>query len=97
MSAGVDATVVAHLDADGSPTASVFVNDTSEIRDGDARLTVRHTAEAPEVDVFANGAAELTEGSFINGTEAVVDVPAGSYGVTGTAPSDADTVLAPLG
>lgn len=95
--AGVDAAVVAHLDDAGMPTASVFVNDVSEIADGEARLTIRHTAEAPEVDVFANGALELTTGAFVNGTEAVNDVPAGTYGATVTAPGDASTVLADLG
>jgi hypothetical protein len=95
--AGVDAAVVAHLDASGAPTASVFVNDVSEIAAGEARLTIRHTAEAPEVDVYANGSIELTPGAFINGTESVVDVAAGTYEATVTAPSDPSTVLAPLG
>lgn len=95
--AGINAAVVAHLDADGNPTASVFVNDVSEVADGEARLTIRHTAEAPEVDVYANGAIELTPGAFVNGEEAVNDVPAGTYGATVTAPGDASTVLADLG
>lgn len=95
--AGINAAVVAHLDADGDPTASVFVNDTSEVADGEARLTIRHTAEAPEVDVYANGAIELTPGAFVNGDESIQDVPADTYEATVTAPSDASTVLAPLG
>jgi hypothetical protein len=95
--AGVDAAVVAHLDASGAPTASVFVNDVSEIAAGEARLTIRHTAEAPEVDVFANGSIELTPDAFVNGEESFVDVAAGTYAATVTAPDDASTVLAPLG
>lgn len=95
--AGVDAAVVAHLDASGAPTASVFVNDVSEIAAGEARLTLRHTAEAPEVDVFANGSIELTPGAFVNGVESVVDVAADTYAATVTAPGDSSTVLAPLG
>ncbi|MFZ0012992.1 MAG: DUF4397 domain-containing protein [Acidimicrobiia bacterium] len=95
--AGVNAAVVAHLDADGNPTASVFANDMSEIDDGEARLTIRHTAEAPEVDVYADASIELTPGTFVNGDESVIDVPAGTYDVTVTAPGDASTVLAPLG
>jgi hypothetical protein len=95
--AGVDAAVVAHLDASGSPTASVFVNDVSEVAAGEARLTIRHTAEAPEVDVYANGSIELTPGAFVNGEESVVDVAAGTYAATVTAPGDPSTVLAPLG
>lgn len=97
VTAGVDAAVIAHLDADGNPTASVFVNDVTEIADGEARLTVRHTAQAPEVDVYANGAVDLTPDVFVNGEESVVDVDAGTYAVTVTAPGDAGTVLAPLG
>jgi Domain of unknown function (DUF4397)/S-layer homology domain len=95
--AGVNAVVVAHLDDTGAPTASVFVNDVSDVAEGEARLTVRHTAEAPEVDVYANGAVELTPGTFDNGSESVIDVPAGTYAVTVTAPGDPGTVLAPLG
>jgi hypothetical protein len=95
--AGINAAVVAHLDASGTPTASVFVNDVSEAAAGDARLTIRHTAEAPEVDVYANGAVDLTPGTFVNGEESVIDVAAGTYDVTVTAPGDASTVLAPLG
>ena len=95
--AGIDAAVVAHLDASGAPTASVFVNDVSEMAAGEARLTIRHVAEAPEVDVFANGSIELTPGAFVNGEESVVDVAAGTYAATVTAPGDSSTVLAPLG
>ena len=44
--AGANITVVAHLDADGNPALTPFVNDTSAIAAGEARLTVRHTAAA---------------------------------------------------
>lgn len=69
-------TVVAHLDADGNPTASVFENDTSTIAAGEGRLVVRHTAAAPEVDILANGAAAFT--SVPNGAEGQVDLAAGT-------------------
>lgn len=52
---GLNATVTANLDAEGTPALNVFVNDVSEIPAGQARLTVRHTAAAPAVDVRANG------------------------------------------
>lgn len=64
--AGDNATVFAHLTADGQPgpadvdvlglgiTASVFDNDVSSVVAGHTRLTVRHTAWAPAVDVFLN-------------------------------------------
>jgi len=69
-------TVIAHLDADGNPTASVFENDTSTIAAGEGRLVVRHTAAAPEVDILANGAAAFT--SVPNGAEGQADLPAGT-------------------
>src|SRR3712207_7358527 len=49
--AGANATVVAHLDADGNPVLTPFVNDASPTEAGQARLVVRHTAAAPPVDV----------------------------------------------
>jgi hypothetical protein len=75
--AGANATVVAHLDAGGSPTLSVFANDTSAIDAGSARLTVRHTAAAPAVDVRANG--DVLFGDLSNPNEDTADVPADTY------------------
>ncbi len=54
LPAGANVSLVAHLSADGSPTLTPFVNET-EVTDGKARLTVRHTAAAPAVDVRAGG------------------------------------------
>ncbi len=53
--AGANATIAAHLSADGKPQLTAFVNDASQIAAGDARLTVRHVAAAPAVDVRAGG------------------------------------------
>ncbi len=82
--AGVNATVVANLDADGNPALNVFVNETSATGAGDARLTVRHTAAAPAVDVRAGG--DVLVPGLTNPNEEVAEVPAGSY--------SADVVLA---
>lgn len=82
--AGANATIVAHLAEDGSPTASVFVNDMSELAAGNARVTVRHTAAAPAVDVRVNGTPTF-EG-LTNPNEASADVAAGTI--------EADVVLA---
>jgi hypothetical protein len=61
--AGANITVVAHLDAEGNPVLTPFVNDTSRLAAGQARLTVRHTAAAPAVlagtDTVAIGPADL--------------------------------------
>jgi hypothetical protein len=82
--AGANITVVAHLDASGKPILTPFVNDTSKIAAGKARLTVRHTAAAPAVDVRANGTAALK--NLTNPKEAKADVAAGTI--------KADVVLA---
>jgi hypothetical protein len=82
--AGANATVVAHLDADGNPQLSLFANDTAPTAAGEARLTVRHTAAAPAVDVRADG--DVVFDNLANPDEAAADVPAGNY--------SADVVLA---
>lgn len=69
-------TIVAHLDATGTPTLAVFENDTSAISAGEGRLTVRHTAAAPAVDVLANGAVAFSNLSNPDGVSA--DLAAGT-------------------
>jgi hypothetical protein len=49
--AGVNYTVFAHLTEDGDLTASLFENDVDNAVAGYTRLTVRHTAAAPAVDI----------------------------------------------
>ncbi|MCX2968522.1 MULTISPECIES: DUF4397 domain-containing protein [Streptomyces] len=82
--AGGNATVAAHLSAQGEPQLTSFVNDTSQVASGQARLTVRHVAAAPAVDVRAGGKA-LVEG-LENPNEATTEVPSGTV--------SADVVLA---
>ncbi|MER7778549.1 DUF4397 domain-containing protein [Streptomyces sp. NPDC096191] len=53
--AGANATIAAHLSADGTPRLTAFTNDVSAVDDGQSRLTVRHIAAAPAVDVRADG------------------------------------------
>jgi hypothetical protein len=60
LAANTSYTAVAHLAADGSPTATLFTNDTSATPAGKGRLTVRHVAAAPAVDVLAGGAPVMT-------------------------------------
>jgi Domain of unknown function (DUF4397) len=69
-------TAVAHLDAEGTPTLTVFENDTSAVAAGQGRLVVRHTAAAPAVDVKANG--EVAFSNLSNPNEAAADLPAGT-------------------
>jgi hypothetical protein len=81
---GANITVVAHLTADGTPVLTPFVNDTSRIAAGKTRLTVRHTAAAPAVDVRAGG-TPVFEG-LVNPKEVKADLAAGKV--------SADVVLA---
>ena len=69
-------TVIAHLDADGTPTLAVFENDVSTIDAGQGRLTVRHTAAAPSVDILANGDAAFS--GVTNGNGGTVDLDVGT-------------------
>lgn len=76
--------LVAHLSAAGKPTLTPFVNDTSPIPAGKARLIVRHTAAAPAVDVRAN--AQVAFKNLTNPNQDSATLPAGSI--------KADVVLA---
>jgi hypothetical protein len=91
--AGANATVVAHLDADGNPTLTPFVNDTSRTVPGQSRLTVRHTAAAPAVDVRADGQAVVTD--LTNPDEASTAVPASTYEADVTLAGTDQVVLGP--
>lgn len=81
---GENISLVAHLKEDGTPTLTPFVNDTSGVAAGEARLIVRHTAAAPAVDVRAGG--EPVFPGLANPDEAKADLPAGEI--------NADVVLA---
>ncbi|CAL9392996.1 DUF4397 domain-containing protein [Streptomyces sp. Tu 3180] len=81
---GANATVAAHLGADGKPRLTAFVNDVSQVEAGKARLTVRHVAAAPAVDVRAGGQPVFT--GLENPNEDTAEVDAGTV--------NADVVLA---
>lgn len=55
LTAGENVSLIANLNQENSPVLTAFVNDVSLIPAGKARLVVRHTANAPAVDVRANG------------------------------------------
>ena len=77
---GLNASIIANLQEDGTPTINIFVNDTSAIAAGNSRLVVRHTAAAPTVDILLADGTELFTG-VSNPQEGQADVPAGSYDV----------------
>jgi hypothetical protein len=79
VEAGKSYTVVAHLTADGELTATPFENDTEAAAAGSGKLTARHVAEAPEVEVTVNGDSV---GSFSNPEQiGPAELPAGEYDV----------------
>jgi hypothetical protein len=82
--AGANITVVAHLSESGAPQLTPYVNDVSAVPAGKARLTVRHDAAAPAVDVRAGGTAVIT--NLTNPNEKSL--------VTGAGTVSADVVLA---
>ncbi len=74
--AGANITVVAHLNASGTPVLTPYVNDVSPVAAGKARLTVRHDAAAPDVDVRGNGAVAFP--NLTNPGEVKADLAAGT-------------------
>ncbi len=93
LEAGGNYTAVANLDAEGNPTANLFTNDVSEIAAGEGRLTVRHVAAAPAVDVLAGGEAVIT--GLENPDEQSLDLPAGTVEASVAAAGTTDPVLGP--
>ncbi|MBG6213321.1 MAG: DUF4397 domain-containing protein [Cryobacterium sp.] len=100
VTAGRSFTAVAHLSATGIPTATLFNNDTTPLAAGQGRLTVRHVAAAPAVDVLANGAVAVA--GLTNPAQAALDLPVGTIsavvaaaGTTAPLLGPADVVIAP--
>ncbi len=88
---GANLSVIAHLDGEGTPTLSAFANDLTPTGAGEGRLTIRHTAAAPAVDIVAGGAAVAPFTNLANGDEAKADLPADDYptGIAATGTTDA--------
>jgi len=58
--AGANISAVVHMAQDGKPTMTQFDNDVQHVAPGSARLTVRHTAAAPAVNVVVDGTPLVT-------------------------------------
>ncbi len=93
LEGGTDYTAAAHLDAEGQPTATAFVNDTSALEAGNGRLVVRHVAAAPAVDIWANG--EVAVPGLENPNEESLDLPAGTIEAAVSLAGESDPVLGP--
>ena len=93
LRAGEDATLAADLTASGSPTINAFVDPTSTVAAGRARVIVRHVAAAPGVDVYAGSAKVITD--LTNPHQARLVTSAGDVSVHVNVTGTATTVIGP--
>ncbi|MDN4475327.1 DUF4397 domain-containing protein [Demequina sp. SYSU T00192] len=90
---GMSYTAIAHLDEAGDATANLFTNDISATASGEGRLTVRHVAAAPAVDVWADGSVVFD--NLANPDEVMADLPVGTYAAAVSLTGEEDPVLGP--
>ena len=95
LAAGKNYTIVANLDAAGKANLKAFTNNVSRTAAGKARLTVRHTANAPAVNVWAGSTRLISGSSFTWGKSATLGVPANTYQVKVTLPGSSKPVIGP--
>jgi hypothetical protein len=93
LAAGGNYTAVAHLNEAGQPGATLFPNDVSQTAPGEGRLTVRHVAAAPAVDVLAGGSAVIS--GLTNPNEKVLNLPAGTVSASVAAAGTTTPVIGP--
>lgn len=93
LAANGNYTAVANLDAAGNPTANLFTNDVSQIEAGKGKLTVRHTAAAPAVDVLAGGTPVIT--NLANPNEQTLTLDSGTVPAAVAATGTTDPVIGP--
>jgi len=93
LAANGNYTAIAHLTPAGEPTATLYTNDTSTLAAGEGRLTVRHDAAAPAVDVLAGGAAVVS--NLSNPDEKVLNLPAGTVSASVAATGTTTPVIGP--
>lgn len=93
LAANGNYTAVANLDTAGKPTANLFTNDVSQIAAGKGKLTVRHTAAAPAVDVLAGGSAVVT--NLANPNEQTLTLAPGTVSAAVAATGTTAPVIGP--
>ena len=103
FNAGESATIIAHVAANGAPTASKFANNFSATPAGRARVAVHHTANAPAVDTyltrnFGNAASTiaLTTG-LVPSEQTIVPIPGEHQQLAITAAGTSTAVFGPAG
>ena len=93
LAASGNYTAVANLDAEGKPTANFFTNDVARLEPGKGKLTVRHTAAAPAVDVLAGGAPVIS--GLANPKEETLTLAPGTLSAAVAAAGTTTPVLGP--
>lgn len=84
-------TIVAHLDAAGTAILTPFENDVSPVPAGQGRLTVRHTAFAPPIDLIVGDDRPIENAA--NGASATLLLPVGPITGAMVAPTGEDGVI----
>ncbi|MDQ1381785.1 MAG: hypothetical protein QOJ71_2504 [Actinomycetota bacterium] len=80
--AGQNESAVVHLAPNGKPELSVYPDPASAVPGGQARVIVRHTADAPPIDVHVDATRVAT--ALANPAQAATQVKAGTYRVSVT-------------
>jgi Domain of unknown function (DUF4397) len=93
---GRNFTVVAKLDAQGNPALQRFNNNVSKTKDDHARVTIRHTAAAPAVTVWAEGSRVVSGTWFVNGKQKTLDLREGTYSTAVSLPGPFQPVIGPV-
>ncbi|MGI9666255.1 MAG: DUF4397 domain-containing protein [Acidimicrobiia bacterium] len=90
-------TIIAQYDEAGVPGLGIFQNDVSSIAAGEGRLTVRHAAAAPAVNVRAGEPKSVVFPDVVNtlsnAGEGTADLPVDTYNVDVVVAAD-DSVVA---
>jgi hypothetical protein len=73
-------TIAAQLTAAGAPDLVAYADDFSETAVGKARVTVRHAAAAPAVDIAVNGTPDVVS-ALANSSQASLETAAGEYSI----------------
>lgn len=74
---GKNLSVIAHLDANGEPTVSVFSNALRHVPPGRSRVALRHQAEAASVQLVVDGSPVLK--GVASGEEGEMVIPAATH------------------
>ena len=88
--------MVANLDDHGDPNLALWRNNTRKTDAGEARVVVRHMADAPAVNVWANGSPLNRGRQFDWGSMRGWDVPEGDYEVFVSLARQSDPVIGPV-